>query len=731
MSQFTQWVKRAFTSKEKRAVYPWNVYGEESTGAKTTSGTNVSEVTALKYSVVYAAVTLIADGISSLPPVAYQELEDGTRKAGNLPQWIKKPHPEMRRFDVWNQIMIGVLLWGNGLAQFIRRQSDGVIIGMNVLDPSTVEIEWDPNKPGYRRYRIGGNGQWLGSYDIFHIQGPTLPGKPKGMSVISAARESIGLGLTLEEFGARYFAQGSQAKIVIELPGTVPDENKAKSIIRTFERFHRGKDNWHRPAIASGGAKIHNISISPEDAQFLESREFEAVDVARWFRVPPHRVGIVSASTSWGSGLAEENMAMLQHTYNPWIIRFKSALTDYAPGLGEAGTIIELLTDELMRGTYKELADVWTSLYEKDIATKDETRKKLGLPKVDGGDKFFSESQAANAPAPVQPQATADPRTKEEDKIRKQEEAKRDDAFVRMVNLLESRFNKEHDGHTGKFASHGSSAGTGGMSPATDEKRQEYKMKTGQSIPPAWKEVEIADDLDNSALLVRGKDGKGRTQSRYSAAHTKAQSEKKFARNKELAKHTDKLDSALERDHLDNDDAGSLLLIRKMGLRPGSDKDTGARVQAHGATNLKAKHVKIDKNGDVHLDFIGKEGVHIQLAVKDKQVSETLRRRIEGKSANDRIFDTNEQRIRDYMRGEGGVPQEFLVKDLRTLHANTTALKAMQSIPHPKTKREFQAARKRVAEQVSAQLGNTPTLALNSYINPAIFDKWVLDGSWL
>lgn len=397
---------------EQRALYPSDVPGMMPE-SPTASGTSVSEASSFKFSVAYAAMTLIADGVASLPPEAYQVSDTGTRVRTSVPQWIRKPHPEIRRFDIFNQMLLSTLAWGNGYARFARRPSDGVVIGLTVLDPGTVYCEWDPKRPGMRRYRVG-NGPWLTSNDIFHIQGPTLPGEPAGMSVIRMARESIALGLTLEEFGARYFGQGSQAKIVIELPSNaLLDESKAKAIVGTFERFHRGKGNWHRPAVLGGGAKLHNISIPPDDAQFLESRRFQAIDVARWFRVPPHRVGIVDAQTSWGSGLAEENAAMLTHTYRPWITRLEGALTWHSPGADETGTVIRLDTAELLRGTFEAQAKVQTDLYERQVITRNEARLALGYEKCNGCDDFYNGPSVAN------------PRTKEEDKARKFEEAVR------------------------------------------------------------------------------------------------------------------------------------------------------------------------------------------------------------------------------------------------------------------------------------------------------------------
>lgn len=723
-----------------RAVLPWNVYGSADEGASTTSGAHVNEQNAFKMSVVFAAITLIADGVASLPPRAFTEDVDGVRTKVDIPQWIRKPHPEIRRADIFGQLLISSIAWGDGYALFQRRPSDGVIVGLSVLDPSNVHAEWDPGKPGYRRYRINGNGPWLTSYDVFHVQGPTLPGEATGMSVIQYAREAIGLGMTLEEYGSRYFGQGSQAKIVIELPSSV-DETKAKDIVRTFERFHKGKNNWHRPAIVSGGAKLHQISIPPDDAQFLESREHQAIDIARWFRVPPHRVGIVSASTSWGSGLAEENMAMLQHTYRPWITRLQDALTMYAPGGQDLGTFIELDTAALLQGTFKEQSDIWVGLFEKQLVTKNEARMKLGLPKVKDGDEFATppEENPDNNGNGGDP---ADPRTKEDDRLRKQEEAKRDfirqelmdeifdtdeyenDGIIEIRTVAKGGGNPNHDGKTGKFSSKTS------MSAATPERKLEFKEKVGRSIPPAWTDVKIADDLDNSALLVQGRDGKGRLQSWYSSQHTKAQAEKKFTRMKALSTHTDKLDDALDRDALVNDEAGALTLIRRLGMRPGSNSNTGAKVQAHGATNLKSKHVNFDDDGAV-LDFTGKDGVHIVLKTKDPKVIDVLQSRKIGKGDDDQLFNTNEEKVRNYFRNEGGVPKEFLLKDLRTLKANTTALKEIDGIEPPKTKQEFLRKRKEIATIVSSQLGNDPSMALNSYINPTVFSKWVKDESWL
>jgi HK97 family phage portal protein len=390
-----------------------NLYSDHDFALKTYAGKNINEVTALRYSVVWACVTLIADAVSSLPPESIREdPTSGSITGVPLPQWIRKPHPELRRNEVWNQLLISMLLWGNGYALLVRRPSDDVIIGLRPLDPRRVHCEWDLNKPGFRRYQVDG-GPWLTSYEIFHVMGPSQPGYPYGMSVIGQAREAVGLGLTLEEFGARYFAQGSMAKVVIKVPNKQLTTEQARDIVNMYERFHKGPGNWHRPAVLSGGGELQNISIPPEDAQFLESREFQAVDVTRWYRVPPHRVSIISKQSSWGSGLAEENTALVQNTYRPWIMRMEAAFTAYAPGGEDSGLRIRLNDAALLRGSFKEQVDAWTKAVVGLIATPNEARNAIGLDPIDGGDELLKAIKPVNEAVPgADPNATADPSKK-------------------------------------------------------------------------------------------------------------------------------------------------------------------------------------------------------------------------------------------------------------------------------------------------------------------------------
>lgn len=258
------------------------------------------------------------------------------------------------------------------------------------------------------------------------------------------------------------------------------------------------------------------------------------------------------------------------------------------------------------------------------------------------------------------------------------------------------------------------------MRPATAEDRARLK------IPPGWKNVHVAND-PTTDMQAWGQDAKGRRQYRYTDEYHARQADKKFARIRELHGDIPQLEAALERDAPNDGTAACVLLIRRMGIRNGSDTDTGADKFAYGASNLRAKHIKVQ--GDkVTLDFIGKEGVHQVHEVTDPKLKQILRDRVNGLGPEDKVFATNENKTLAYLQRVTGKP--YKVHDLRTYLANQTALQAMEGFNPPETLAEYRALRLQVAKLVSEVLGNKPQQALASYINPAVFAKWQKDPSW-
>lgn len=240
------------------------------------------------------------------------------------------------------------------------------------------------------------------------------------------------------------------------------------------------------------------------------------------------------------------------------------------------------------------------------------------------------------------------------------------------------------------------------------------------AIPPGWSSCVIASDPSDDLQAI-GHDAKGRPQYRYSEAFAQSQAAQKFERIKQFEPRAAALGEASARAMDSGDDsAAAVRLMWLTGMRPGSEADTGAEKKAHGATNLRKDHVSV--SGDtVHYDFIGKEGVRIQNRVKDQTLADYISKKLK-ESKEGRLFNTDETKAREFLKSVCG--SEFKSKDLRTLKANQIAEMSVANTLAPKNEKDFRRAVNSVADVVSAQLGNTRVMALGSYINPAVFDRW-------
>jgi DNA topoisomerase-1 len=157
------------------------------------------------------------------------------------------------------------------------------------------------------------------------------------------------------------------------------------------------------------------------------------------------------------------------------------------------------------------------------------------------------------------------------------------------------------------------------------------------------------------------------------------------------------------------------------GLRPGGDVDTKAEKQAYGATTLQGKHVTGTK-GNVRLKFVGKKGVSLSIKVSDPEIADDLLSRAKKVGRRGRIFNTNEKALLTYTHSlDGG---NFKTKDMRTMVGTSTAIDEMKKMKPPKTAEEYVKKVKAVAEVVADKLGNTPVVALQSYISPTVFAAW-------
>jgi uncharacterized protein len=244
-------------------------------------------------------------------------------------------------------------------------------------------------------------------------------------------------------------------------------------------------------------------------------------------------------------------------------------------------------------------------------------------------------------------------------------------------------------------------------------------------LPPAWTDVRISSNPD-ADLLATGRDAKGREQRVYAARFAESQQAAKFARIKALDRRIGSVTRRNEanlrsRDPATRELAACQELIMKMGLRPGSERETGAAETAYGATTLEGRHV-VARGKETRLVFTGKKGVKLDLPVTDPALATELRNRAAKAGRSGRLFgDVSDDRLRRYVKTLGG---DFKVKDFRTYLGTTEAARLVAVEPPPTSMAAYKRAVLNVAKTVAARLGNTPSIALKAYISPFVFAEW-------
>lgn len=327
---------------------------------RTTSGKPVNERTAMQTTAVYSCVRILAEAVAQLPLHVYAYKEDGGKKIKHdHPLYYllhDEPNPEMTSFVFRETLMSHLLIWGNAYAQIIR-DGAGRVLGLYPLLPDKMEVERDERGNLYYIYsrdtdenpNFKGSGQFvLKAEDVLHIPGLGFDGLI-GYSPIAMAKNTVGMTLACEEYGASFFANGANPGGVLEHPGVLKDPSKVRE---SWNSVYRGSNNAYKIAVLEEGMKYQQIGIPPEEAQFLETRKFQVNEIARLFRVPPHMVGDLEKSSF--SNIEQQSLEFVKYTLEPWVIRWEQALQRALFLPGEKGKyFIKFNLDGLLRGDYQ------------------------------------------------------------------------------------------------------------------------------------------------------------------------------------------------------------------------------------------------------------------------------------------------------------------------------------------------------------------------------------------
>jgi HK97 family phage portal protein len=316
-------------------------------GATANSGAEVNEVTALNYSAVYNAISLIAGTVGSLPLHLMRRKPKSKEYAIANPLYKvlhSKPNEYMTAMSFRECMTAHVLSWGNCFAEKITDFS-GNVIELWPIPPNYVEIKIED---GVLTYVVTiENKRWVWDRrKMFHVPGLGYNGI-NGYSVIQKARETIGLGLASEEFGARWFGSGTHPGVILSHPNKIGKEAH-DSLKNDLISKYSGLGKSHRLLLLEEGMKIENIGFSPEDSQFLETRQFQVPEVARWFNLPPHKLKDLTKSSF--NNIEQEQISFVTDSILPWLIRFESAYNTQLIPPESRGLYTKHIVEGLLRG---------------------------------------------------------------------------------------------------------------------------------------------------------------------------------------------------------------------------------------------------------------------------------------------------------------------------------------------------------------------------------------------
>lgn len=359
------------------------------TDPKVESGVSVTQASALTLVPVYACIRLRAETIGSLAVDSFRRKGED-RVPTPRPAWMDQPNPDSTFNEAIERAVSSLDTDGNVFIGITSYDDLGLPREWYVLDPRSVVVE--RREDGTTQFVVGGSDTYpawnrftnRGEQSILHIKAFAQPGSLRGLSPIAQASEAIGLGLAAEKFGARWFGSGSTPSGVIELPGN-PNQIVADSIKDNWQKKHGGVKNSHTPGVLFGGATWKPITVSPNEAQFLETRKFQVGEIARLFRVPPHLIGDVDKSTSWGTGIEEQTIGFVVYSLTPTLVRLERAFDL----MTVRGNFTKFNVNGLLRGDAKKRWEAYQIALQNGVVTPNEVRHWEDLNSLPGLDKPF------------------------------------------------------------------------------------------------------------------------------------------------------------------------------------------------------------------------------------------------------------------------------------------------------------------------------------------------------
>lgn len=353
-------------------------------GSTSTSGATVTYDSAVTVSAVFACARIIAEDLGKLPWPVYRRLpNDGKERATSSPFWTlihDRPFGSPTTFSLSSQqfrefLTFCAVLRGDGFA--FKNTINGQVRELIPIHPSRVTVEQlEDFEVIYHVQLKNGERRTHTRREIFHLMGPTMNGY-SGASIVNLARESIGLALTSEQHTSRTLGTGARHRGIIERPLDAPEwsNDGRKRFREEYEETYSGSANSYRTLILEDGMTWKSVGMSSEDAELLSTRQFSVTEIARWFRIPPHKIAELSRATF--TNIEHQAIEYVTDTLLPWGVRWDTAVNQQVIGPGQF--YAELLFEGLLRGDTKTRYEAYQIAVQNGLATPDELRRMENL----------------------------------------------------------------------------------------------------------------------------------------------------------------------------------------------------------------------------------------------------------------------------------------------------------------------------------------------------------------
>ena len=345
---------------------------------------------------VFACVRLLADTIATLPWKAYRRDSNGVPKElPSQPKLLQEPYPTFDLFSWKWMVVASMALRGNSFHIVAERDRAGYPTSLLPMHPDLVFLERRPDvlmwfDPIYRVL-----GEPIPSEDMVHIRRFTMPGEALGLSPIKQAAVAIGMGLSAEQYGYRYFKDSANPSGVLSTDQDLGDE----AVMRVQKNWISSHGGRRLPAVLTNGFDWKSLSISPEESQFLETRQFQRSEICMMYGVPPILIGDTKETTAWGTGVEQITQGAVTYTFSAWTACIESELSALLP----RGQFVRFDYNALLRSDMESRYNAHKAAIQGTFKTINEVRAEEEMDPVTGGDVLLQPTNLSAFPYDAKP----------------------------------------------------------------------------------------------------------------------------------------------------------------------------------------------------------------------------------------------------------------------------------------------------------------------------------------